>query len=237
MLLTLRNVLFYTVYWLSLPIFSFTGLLLWPVTSYRWRSAFVTLWNRLVVWWLKITCGASYEIRGRENLPNTPCVVLANHQSAWETLALQFLFSPASTVLKRELLNLPVFGWGLRAMEPIAIDRSNPREALKAVKAQGQARLASGNHVLIFPEGTRKAPGELGNFARSGADIACAAGVPIVPVAHNAGTVWPTRQWKKRPGHVVLSIGPAIATTGIGSKEATEQARQWIAAELSQLPV
>lgn len=234
-MLTLRNLLFYLVYWLSLPIFSFAGLLLWPLTRYPTRSAFVTLWNRLVVWWLSVCCGVKYEFKGLENLPEQPCVILANHQSAWETLALQYLFSPASTVLKKELLNLPVFGWGLRAMEPIAIDRSNPREALKAVKSQGLKRLEAGYHVLIFPEGTRKKPGELGNFARSGADIACAAGVPVVPVAHNAGIVWPTKQWKKYPGKLTLSIGSSINTKGASSKEITEKVRNWISQELNQM--
>lgn len=234
-MLILRNLLFYTAYWLTLPVFTFPALLVWPVTSMRQRSALLTLWNRFVVWWLRITCGVSYEIRGRENLPRSPAVILANHQSAWETLTLQYLFHPASTVLKRELLNIPVFGWGLRAMEPIAIDRTNPREALKAVKREGLARLASGNHVLIFPEGTRKPPGELGSFARSGADIACEAGVAVVPVAHNAGTAWPARQWLKRPGHVVMVVGQAIDTAGHSSKEVTESARRWIAQQLDTI--
>lgn len=233
-MLILRNVVFYLGYWLSLPVFGLGGLILWPVTSFRTRSRFVTLWNRFVVWWLKVICGVRYELRGLENLPQAPSVILANHQSAWETLVLQYLFQPASTVLKKELLNLPVFGWGLRAMEPIAIDRSNPREALKAVKRDGLARLDAGNHVLIFPEGTRKAPGQLGSFARSGADIACAGSYNIIPVAHNAGHCWPAHRWLKKPGLITLTVGPAIATAEKNSKAATEQARQWIAAQLEQ---
>ena len=233
MLLTLRNVLFYTVYWLSLPIFSFTGLLLWPVTSYRWRSAFVTLWNRLVVWWLKITCGASYEIRGRENLPNTPCVVLANHQSAWETLALQFLFSPASTVLKRELLNLPVFGWGLRAMEPIAIDRSNPREALKAVKAQGQARLASGNHVLIFPEGTRSWDGKLLPFKKGGFVIAQDGQLPILPITIcGSHQRLPKGSAAFSSGEIEIVIHPPMASGALPLDDLMTDVRNSIASSL-----
>jgi 1-acyl-sn-glycerol-3-phosphate acyltransferase len=231
-MLILRNLLFYLAYWLSLPLFGLGGLLLWPVTSFSVRSRFVTLWNRFVVWWLKVTCGVQYELRGLEHLPSQPSVILANHQSAWETLVLQYLFQPASTVLKKELLNIPVFGWGLRVMEPIAIDRSNPREALRAVKRDGVARLTSGNHVLIFPEGTRKPPGQLGSFARSGADIACAGAFDIIPVAHNAGTCWPAHQWLKRPGKVTLTVGPAIKTDGQSSKAATEQARHWIAEQL-----
>lgn len=234
-MLILRNLLFYTAYWLTLPLFTFPALLVWPVTNMHQRSAFITLWNRFVVWWLKITCGVSFEIRGLENLPRSPVVILANHQSAWETLTLQYLFHPASTVLKQELLNIPVFGWGLRAMEPIPIDRTNPREALRAVKRQGIARLASGNHVLIFPEGTRKLPGQLGSFARSGADIACEAGVDVVPVAHNAGITWPPRRWLKRPGHVVVVVGQAIKTHGQSSKAVTDAARQWIAEQLESI--
>ena len=232
-MLILRNLLFYVAYWLSLPIFGLGGLLLWPVTSFRLRSRYVTLWNRFVVWWLKVTCGVEYELQGLEHLPKQPSVILANHQSAWETLVLQYLFQPASTVLKKELLNIPVFGWGLRAMEPIAIDRSNPREALKAVKRDGVARLTAGNHVLIFPEGTRKTPGQLGNFARSGADIACAGEFDVIPVAHNAGVCWPAHQWLKRPGKVTLIVGPAIQTAGQNSKAVTEQARHWIEEQLT----
>ncbi|UTA47930.1 1-acyl-sn-glycerol-3-phosphate acyltransferase [Simiduia sp. 21SJ11W-1] len=235
-MLVVRNLLFYLGYWATLPFFSLLGLAIWPVTSFRLRSRFVTLWNRFVVCWLRITCGVRYELKGLENLPTKPSVILSNHQSAWETLTLQYLFSPASTVLKRELLNIPVFGWGLRAMQPIAIDRKNPREALKAVKHDGLARLAAGNHVLIFPEGTRKAPGKLGSFARSGADIACAGEYDIIPVAHDAGICWPARRWLKRPGKITLIVGPAITTQGKNSKAVTEQARTWIASQLEQQP-
>ncbi|MBB3169816.1 1-acyl-sn-glycerol-3-phosphate acyltransferase [Simiduia aestuariiviva] len=187
-----------------------------------------------MVWWLTVTCGVQYELKGLEHLPKQPSVILANHQSAWETLVLQYLFQPASTVLKKELLNIPFFGWCLRAMEPIAIDRKNPREALRAVKKDGVDRLASGNHVLIFPEGTRKVPGKLGTFARSGADIACAGEYDVIPVAHNAGICWPAHQWIKRPGKVTLTVGPAITTANKNSKAVTEEARAWIAAQLGE---
>ena len=231
-MLILRNILFFTAYWLSLPVFSIAGFLIWPITSFHTRTHVVTLWNRFVIWWAKVVCGIQYQVIGLENLPKRPSVIMANHQSAWETLILQYLFQPASTVLKKELLNIPVFGWGLRAMEPIAIDRSNPREALKVVKQSGVARLEAGNHVLIFPEGTRKAPGALGNFARSGADIACAGGFDIIPVAHNAGHCWPAHRWLKRPGKITLFIGAPISTLEQNSKAVTEQARNWIAAQL-----
>ena len=227
------NILFFVGYWLSLPLFSFAGLAMWPFAKIRARSYVITLWNQFVIWWAKLICGIDYEIIGTENIPTRPSVILSNHQSAWETLILQYLFQPASTVLKKELLNIPVFGWGLRAMEPIAIDRSNPREALRAVKKDGIARLNAGNHVLIFPEGTRKAPGQLGAFARSGADIACDGGYDIIPVAHNAGVCWPAKKWLKRPGKVTLIIGAPIKSEGQNSKLITEQARQWIEAQLT----
>lgn len=235
-MLIFRNLAFYLVYWLSLPLFSMAGLLLWPVTRFHTRTHVVTLWNRLVIASAKAICGIQYQVIGYENLPKHPSVIVSNHQSAWETIILQYLFQPASTVLKRELLNIPVFGWGLRAMEPIAIDRSNPREALKAVKQGGVARLMAGNHVLIFPEGTRKAPGDLGNFARSGADIACAGEFDVVPVAHNAGTCWPAHRWIKHPGLVTLIIGKPINTAGKHSKAVIEEARQWIEDQLATMP-
>lgn len=231
----LRTLLFYLGYWLLLPVCSLAGLLIWPVTSFHVRTHVVTLWNRFSVWWLQVTCGVRYQIIGRENLPKHASVILSNHQSAWETLLLQYLFQPLSTVLKQELLNIPVFGWALRTMEPIAIDRSNPREALRAVKRDGIARLKAGNNVLVFPEGTRVAPGTMGNYARSGADIACDGGFDIIPVAHNAGTCWPAKQWVKVPGLITVVVGAPISTKDKNSKQVMEEVKIWTLAQIEAM--
>jgi 1-acyl-sn-glycerol-3-phosphate acyltransferase len=149
---------------------------------------------------------------------------------------LQFYFGPVSTILKKELLRIPFFGWGLATLRPIAIDRRNPIQALKDVKRIGLERLQQGNNLLVFPEGTRVPLGEVGNYARSGADIACTAGVPVIPVAHNAAECWPHRQFLKYPGTITVVIGAPIPTTGRDRKELTEEVKNWIEDQIRQLP-
>src|SRR5690606_19875607 len=129
------------------------------------------------MWWLGVTCGVRVRIRGQENVPPGPYVILSNHQSTWETLYFIFHFMPACAILKQELLRIPFFGWGLRMLRPIAIDRGQPRQALKAVQTQGKDRLAEGISVIVFPEGTRLDPGEERKYSSGGAELAIKAGV------------------------------------------------------------
>lgn len=236
MLAKLRSYLFSTGYALATLVYGLLVPLIMLLPALVAHRIIVT-WCWLIVRWLRLTCGVRYQIIGKENLTNIKgnCVILAKHQSTWETFKLQSLCWPCATILKKELLSIPFFGWGLRCLQPIAIDRSNPREALKQVKQQGIARLQSGLNVLLFPEGTRMAPGEKGKYARSGADIALAAGVPIVPVALNAGHLWPPGEFVKQPGLVTVVIGEAIATEGKTSRELTEQTEQWIENEMKKL--
>jgi 1-acyl-sn-glycerol-3-phosphate acyltransferase len=163
-------------------------------------------------------------------------VVLAKHQSAWETVAFLFLFPPVSAVIKQELLNVPFFGWAFRMLSPIAIDRSAGREALKQIVTKGKAKLEQGFWVLVFPEGTRVAPGEKGRYGIGGAWLAAETGAPIVPVAHNAGEVWPKNAFVKRPGTITVSIGPAIETAGKSAAELTRAVEAWIETEMTRLP-
>ena len=201
-----------------------------PLMPYRIRQEIVTWANAFIVFWLNLTCGVRLKVEGLENIPKTPCVVAAKHQSAWETYYLQRLLRPVSTILKRELLKIPFFGWGLYFMHPIAIDRGNPRVAMKQVQSQGLLRLKQGNNVLVFPEGTRVPFGEEGKYARSAASLAVAAGVPLVPVAHNAGYCWPAGGFYKRPGMIHVIIGKPIDPEGRDSRSLTEQTRNWIEA-------
>lgn len=203
---------------------------------YRFRYSVVTSWNRVSIWWMRFVCGVRFEIIGADNVPDGPYVVLAKHQSDWETLFLQYYFAPLSTILKKELLRIPFFGWGLASLRPIAIDRSNPREAIRQLKRLGLQRIEEGNNVLVFPEGTRMAVGEAGNYARGGADIACSAGVPILPVAHNAGECCPARSYLKHAGKVTVSIGKPIETTGKTSRELTQEVKTWIENEIANMP-
>ena len=199
---------------------------------FRYRQLCVTTGNRLLISWLRITCGVKVKLVGLENIPDNACVVLSNHQSTWETFFLQYFFVPASVILKRELLWIPFFGWGLYFMRAIAIKRSNPAGAIRQVLKQGKQRLSQGINVVIFPEGTRIRTEQVGSFMTSGAALAKAAGVQILPVRHNAGLCWPAGSWLKNPGTITLSIGPPIDTSKGNPRELTERARQWIATAL-----
>jgi 1-acyl-sn-glycerol-3-phosphate acyltransferase len=179
-----------------------------------------------------MTCGIRYQVKGLENLPVTPTVVLSKHESQWETFYLQLVLHPIATILKRELLDVPAFGWGLRLMKPIPIDRSSPREAIKQMMQLGEERLDTGLSVLVFPEGTRTEPGKSGRYARGGANLAIKTGVAIVPVAHNAGTCWPPHKWVKLPGTITVSFGAPIPCENLTAAEITDKARQWINQEI-----
>jgi len=202
------------------------------------RFRVVWYYRRGFMWLIAHLLGIRHEVRGRENLPATPSVILAKHQSAWETVALQDLV-PEDTycvfVLKRELLRLPFFGWGLAALQMISIDRAAGREALNQVVAQGADRLRRGFWIIVFPEGTRVAPGETRRYKPGGAHLAVQAGVPVVPVAHNAGELWPRNAFVKTPGEVVVSIGPAIDPTGLTLDEVNRRAEAWIEGEMRRL--
>lgn len=195
---------------------------------YRFRWHTVTQWSRFNVYWLSITCGVRCEVEGLENVPAEPAVVLAKHESAWETLALQRYFAPQVWVLKRELLRIPFFGWGLAAMRPIAIDRSAALNAFDQMLEQGEERLASGCWIVVFPEGTRARPGARLHFKKGGARLATHTGRPVVPVAHNAGDCWPKNSFFKYPGTIHVVIGTPLETAGRSAAEVNRIAEQWI---------
>ena len=236
MLLRLRSTLFIIGYMFTGFVYGLLSLFLWlfpPLVRHR----ILITWCWLMINWARLSCGVRYEIHGLDNVRKVTGakVILSKHQSTWETLKLQSMFWPASTILKRELLLIPFFGWGLRRFQPIAINRDKPREALKQVKTEGVARIGSGLNVLLFPEGTRVMPGQSGKYARSGPEIALAAGVDILPVAVNAGHCWPARRFLKYPGVVTVAVGPPIAPEGKTSRELIEQVEQWIEATMLQL--
>lgn len=210
-------------------LFAVLGGLALPLPA-LWSYWLITRWSHIFIWWAKTACGLKYQVSGKENLPSTPCVVLANHQSYWETIFMQVLLPPQSWVLKQELLRIPFFGWGLAILKPIAINRHN-KFAVKTIIAQGKQRLAAGRWVLVYPEGTRVAFGEKKDFSRTGAALAVAAQVPVLPIAHNAGKFWPKGAWIKQPGTVVIEIGKLIATEGKTADEINSAAQRWIQAK------
>ena len=223
----LRALLFQAGFVISVLVWAPVVLVLFwlkPIPRYR----VISQWGRFTIWWLKITCGLSYKVSGYENIPKAPCVILSKHQSTWETLAYQWLFPPHVWVLKRELLWIPLLGWGMALSEPIAIAREHKRVAIDQVIRDGRQRLADGRYVIIFPEGTRVASGRHGRFKMGGARLAHAAGCPILPVAHNAGCFWGRRALVKKPGVIQVVIGKPIEVGDLGPAELNALAEKWI---------
>ena len=192
-----------------------------------WRAGFMAICEHVL--------GLRYQVIGRENIPSTPSVILSKHQSAWETVALQSIFPPLVFVLKRSLLMIPFLGWAFAAVKMISIDRKAGKDALRQVAEQGCERLKAGYWVVIFPEGTRIAPGESRRFKTGGAHLAVSAGVPVVPVAHNAGELWARNAFIKKSGLITVSIGPAIDPAGKTAAEITALAEKWIENEMRRI--
>lgn len=234
-MLILRSFLFTGLMFLSVLPFALPAMLS-GLVPYRFRWRYAHNWSAFNLWLLRVICGLDYRVEGRENLPDRPCVVYWKHESAWETLAQTMVFPEQAWVLKRELLWIPIFGWGLAALRPIAIDRQSGRSAVMQVVRQGKRRLASGTWVMIFPEGTRVPVGTEKRFGVSGALLAVSAHVPVLPVVHNAGEYWPRRGLRKRPGTITVRIGPPIDTTGKDAASVNAEAKAWIDAERKRLP-
>lgn len=229
-----RSLLFNLGLWLSVALFAPIALSSFPLPPIP-RYRFISLWARFAIWWLGVTCKLYFRIEGREHLPVGPAVVLAKHQSAWETLAFQMIFPPQVWVLKRELLWIPFFGWGLALTQPIAINRRAGRRAVEQIIEQGKQRLDAGRWVVVFPEGTRIAPGRMGRFGIGGAALAAKSGYPAIPVAHNAGSFWPRRGFRKRPGVIRVVIGPTIESRGRTAEEINELGQGWMRGAMAEL--
>lgn len=192
------------------------------------RYRIISGWSHLVILLARAILGIRWRVEGLEHLPGKPSIILSKHQSAWETMAFQLIFPPQVHVLKRELLWIPFFGWGLALMSPIAIDRGRGVAALRSIARRGRDRLAQGFWVVVFPEGTRVAPGQRREYQLGGAWLAAASGAPVVPVAHNAGLVWPRNAFLKRPGTVTVRIGPSIDPKDRDPKTINALAEKWI---------
>lgn len=230
----LRSILYALGLVIATPLFSVLALLAFPFPPLT-RSRIISGWARTMLWWAKLTCGLDYRVIGVENIPTRPSVILAKHQSAWETMAFQCIFPPVVWVLKRELLRIPFFGWGLAMTSPIAIDRGAGKEALKQVAEQGKARLAQGFWVVVFPEGTRVKPGVKGKYNIGGAFLAAHSGAPAVPVAHNAGEFWGKNAFLKYPGTITVSIGQPIPTEGLKAGALNALVEAWVEEEMQRI--
>lgn len=204
--------------------------------GYDRRFAIARAWASMIISSARLLCGIEFEVRGRENIPDEAAVYLLKHSSAYETLA-EFLFVGQQTwVLKRELQWVPIFGWALKLLRPIAINRGGGRNAVKQVIAQGTAALQRGVNVMIFPEGTRVRHGQTRRYGMSGIALAAESERLIVPVAHNAGVFWPRRGVRKRPGTVRFVIGEPVVVGDRDYRVVANEVQAWIEAEIAKMP-
>jgi 1-acyl-sn-glycerol-3-phosphate acyltransferase len=215
-------------------IFAPLALLIFPLPL-RLRYKIMTGWGRFVVWWLEKTCNITYEVEGLENIPSGAAIILSKHQSAFETIVYQKIFPIQIWLLKRELLFLPLFGWALASLEPIAINRKNRRQAMQDLIEQGIDRLSRGLWVIIYPEGTRVAPEKRERYRVGGALLAEKSGYPVVPVAINSGRFWARNSFIKKPGTIKIVIGPVIDPKGKDYKEINQLVEEWIEGQMLNL--
>lgn len=194
-------------------------------------------WTHFNVWALKVICGVKYQLKNPENLKQEGAhIVLANHQSTWETMAIPNHLPRFAWVLKKELFKIPFFGWAIKLVEPIAIDRSAGRSAIDQIKEIGTQKLQEGTWVTMFPEGTRVLPGKKARYKMGGAILASHSGFPILPIAHNAGDSWPRHSWIKKPGMITISVGEPIQTEGRDAGDIIKEVEKWIENEKTLLP-
>ena len=194
-------------------------------------------WCRVNLWGARWICGIRYQAIGRDNVPATPHIVMSKHSSTWETLALHMFFPPLAFVAKKELLSLPFFGWAFALASPITIDRKAGTDAMQQIVTQGRERFRQGFWFVVYPEGTRIKAGTRAKYKTGGARLAITLGVPIVPVAHNAGYLWPKGVFGKRPGTVTISFGKPIAPDGKSAQALTTEVETWIEDEVARLGV
>ena len=221
----LRSFIFYIGYLGSGLLASFLACMLGPFLSLNSRLKFFSLWPRFANWFLYVTCKVKLIVEGEENIPTQPCVIVSNHQGQWETFSMQYLFHPLCTLLKRELLYIPLWGWAMSLLRPIAINRSKPKQAILQTLDEGSKRLQEGLFVLLFPEGTRVEAGKVGNYARSSFELAKRNNVKVLPICHNSGDCWPAHKFIKQPGTIKLFIGEPIEV--VDSKKSAEEVRAW----------
>jgi len=226
----LRSTIFYFGYLGSGFLASTIACLIGPFIGLEKRLKLFALWPKFTNWYLHLTCGIKVNVIGQENLPNSPCVIVSNHQGQWETFSMQYLFHPVCTLLKKELLYIPLWGWAMKMLHPIAINRDKPKEAIVQTLEEGSDRLERGLYVLLFPEGTRVKAGRVGKYARSGFELAKRNNVKVLPLCHNSGDCWPAHKFIKKSGTINLHIGEPFFVED--SKESAEQVQQWVERKL-----
>jgi len=236
-MILLRSVIYFVLMSLTVLTHGLAIVLFHRFLSPGAADRIATHWGRVNIWLQRAICGLRINMLGAENLPQDAAIVMSKHQSTWETISLRGLLAPhQSWVLKQELLNIPVFGRALIASRAIPIDRKSGRKAVIKVIRDGKKALQDGRLVVVFPEGTRTAPGQRKKYGIGGAVLAEKTGYPIVPIAHNAGVYWRRRGVKKYPGTIEMRVGNPIETKGRTAAEIIEDVENWIEGELKKLP-
>ncbi len=231
-MLALRSVLFVLFQVVTVVPWGFICLACAPLPLH-WRYRVTICWPRMVLWAGRVLCGMRWQVRGRENLPDGPAILLSKHQSTWETFFyVSYMPRELCFVFKRELLYLPFFGWGIGLLSMIHIDRRRGRDAFESVVSQGVRKLAEGRWIIMFPEGTRTPVGSQGKYKSGGARLAVRTGAPAVPIAVNSGECWPKRRFVIRPGLITVSIGKPIAVHGRDPEVVNAEVERWIEAEM-----
>ena len=228
------SIAFVCTMFISSVYLSIIGTLLFPF-PFNIRYRFINFYSVLNLWVLKYLCNINYRVEGLDNIPDEACIIFSKHQSALETMMVQRIFPPLTFVVKQELLWLPFFGWGLRSIDPIAIDRKSGRKAIGQVVDQGIERLKRGIWIVIFPEGTRSKPGTKLPYKKGGAILASKSGHKVIPVAHTAGEFWPKGFFSRQTGTIVMSIGPAIETKGKKTEEIMQEAECWVETKMKEI--
>lgn len=229
-----RSLAFTIVMSLATFFYSFLCLLVKPFPS-QCRYTTITLWTRFIIASAKYICGIQYKVIGLDNIPKDNGIIFAKHQSTWETFFLPIIFHQPTIILKKELLKIPFFGWGLSLLDPIAIDRNDRKSALEQIIQQGKQCLAKGRFILCFPEGTRTKPGQKVKYKIGAAKLAEATKANVIPVAHNAGTIWPKKGFMKYPGTITVVIGKSISSADKAALEILAEAQDWIEGEVDKL--
>ena len=230
----LRSLAFLLFQTLVTPFYAAVMLLLFwipRVPMYRIAAS----WCRVNLWGARWICGIRFRMIGAENIPSTPHIVLSKHSSTWETLALTQFFPPLAYVAKKELLSIPFFGWGFALASPITIDRSAGTDAMQQIATQGRERFSQGFWIVFYPEGTRIRAGQRGKYKTGGARLAIELDAPVLPIAHNAGYLWPKGLFGKRSGTLTVSIGKPIAASGKDPQTLMAEVEDWIEAEVARL--
>ena len=226
MVLYLRSLLFTLYFFISVIVFTLFFVALSPFIGLKKRYGLTSKYILTLLVVLKFLCRIDWEVKGGI-LGKKPVVIASNHQGLWESFYLQTLVNPLTTIIKKELIYVPFFGWALNLLNPIKINRSKKIQSAKRVMVGGTKKLRNGFSILLFPEGTRKDPGmQVGKFARSAADLAIKNNVDLIPIYHNSGLYWKNKKFIKFPGTVMVIIGDPIK--GENSSEMTANLVSWM---------